>query len=142
MKNKSKNLRVVSIRSESPMREEMMGTINRIAVTISFKQKFVDWINQLPDSTDLKFTLKMLNDDKPIYLIPAYEMTEEAEEWFGPHKTLVLEEAFESICTEPKWWPKNRSEKVFDEYLSAEFHSMVWDLVVDEPIERDDHEMD
>ncbi len=62
------------------MREESIGTSNRIAVTISFKQKFVDWINQLPDSGDLKFTLKMINDDRPIYLVPAYDSNEEAAE--------------------------------------------------------------
>ncbi len=115
-----------------------MEAINRLAVTITFKQKFVDWVNQLPDAGDLKYTLKMLNDDRPVYLVPAYEVTEEAEEWLGPHKTLVLEEAFESICTEEEWWPKDRSEETFDEYLSAEFHSMVFDLVADEPIEKEE----
>ncbi|OFZ54759.1 MAG: hypothetical protein A2428_01050 [Bdellovibrionales bacterium RIFOXYC1_FULL_54_43] len=114
-----------------------LKTINRIAVTVTFKKKFLDWVNQLPDAGDLKFSLNTLNRDKPIYLVPAYEDTEEAAEWFGPMKTVVLEEAFESICTEPKWWPTDRSERAFDDYLSAEFHSMVWDLVVDEPIEKE-----
>jgi len=79
----------------------------------------------------------MLNNNKPVYLIPAYAMTEEAQEWFGPHKPLVLEGSFESICSEPKWWPEDRSEKAFDQYLKAEFSSMIWDLVVDKPIETD-----
>jgi hypothetical protein len=137
-KAKSKKPKLaVAMREESPIRISDLGTINRLAVAITFKQKFVDWVNQLPDAGDLKFTLEMLNKDKNVYLIPAYEDTEEALEWFGPHKTLVLEEAFESICTEPKQWPKDRSEKAFDQYLSAEVHSMVWDLVVDEPIESE-----
>lgn len=114
-----------------------METINRVAVTIYFKQKFLDWVNQLPDNGDLKFTLKTLNDDGPVYLVPKYDSNEEAAEWFGPHKELVLEEMFESICTEEAWWPKDRSEKVFDDYLSVEFHSMIWDLVADEPIEHE-----
>ena len=113
-----------------------METINRIAVTIAFKQKFVDWINHLPDADDLKWTLEMINKDRPVYLVPAYDFNEDAAEWFAPHKTLVLEEAFESICTEEKWWPEDRSGNVFDEYLTAEFHSMVFDLVEDEPIEE------
>jgi hypothetical protein len=115
-----------------------MDVINRIAVTVSFKQKFVDWVNQLPDIGDLKFTLAMLNDDKPVYLVPEYDSNEEAAEWFGPHRTLVLEEALESICTEESLWPKDRSERAFDEYLSADFHSMVWDLVVDESLEKEE----
>jgi hypothetical protein len=80
----------------------------------------------------------MLNEDKSVYLVPEYGSNEEAAEWFSPHKTLILEEAFESICTEEKLWPKVRSEKAFDEYLSAEFSSMVWDLVADEPIEHEE----
>ncbi len=94
-------------------------------------------MNQLPDKNDLEFTLKMLNDDKPIYLIPAYACMDEAKEWFGPHKPLILEEACESICTEPKWWPKDRSEEDFDKYLKADFSSMIWDLIPDEPIKGD-----
>jgi hypothetical protein len=106
-------------------------------MTHSFKQKFLDWMNQLPDSGDIQWTLKMLNADKSVYLVPQFDGCEEAEEWFDPHKTLILEEAFESICTDEAYWPKDRSEKAFAEYLSAEFSSMVWDLAVDEPIEHD-----
>jgi hypothetical protein len=49
-----------------------METINRIAVTISFKQKFFDWVNQLPDKGDLTWTLEMLNEDKSVYLVPEF----------------------------------------------------------------------
>ncbi|NJM09866.1 MAG: hypothetical protein HC883_02950 [Bdellovibrionaceae bacterium] len=52
----------------------------------------------------------------------------------------ILEEAFESICTEPKWWPKIKNPKTFDEYLSAEIHSMVWDVLEDEPLERNTYD--
>lgn len=71
-----------------------MDTINCIAVTISFKQKFVDWVNQLPEKDDIKWTLDMLNEEKSVYLVPEFDSNEEAEEWFGPHKTLILEESF------------------------------------------------
>jgi hypothetical protein len=114
-------------------RAENMETINRIAVTISFKEKFLEWVNQLPDN-DVTWTMGMLNEDKSVYLVPEFDSNEEAAEWFGPHKTTVLEEAFESISTDEKQWPK---KSVFEEYLTAEFHSMVWDLVDDEPIDKE-----
>lgn len=114
-----------------------METINRVAVTISFTRKFVDWANNLPDTT-FKFTLETMNDDRPIYLVPAFEDLRDAKGWFDEKKRVVLEEAFESICTEEDWWPKDRSEAAFDEYLTMEIHSMVWDLADDEPLERDE----
>jgi hypothetical protein len=110
-----------------------MEAINRIAVTISFKEKFLVWVNQLPDN-DIPWTLEMLNKDKSVYLVPEFDSNEKAAEWFGPYKSNVLEEAFESICTDEKQWPK---KPAFDDYLLAEFHSMVWDLVEDEPIEKE-----
>lgn len=115
-----------------------METINRMVATISFKQKFLDWANQLPSLDGHQWTLDLLNEDKSAFLVPQFETNEEASEWFGPYKTLILEEAFASICSEDKWWPKDLSEEVFDEYLTAEFSSMVWDLVAEEPIEHEE----
>lgn len=114
-----------------------METINRTAVTITFKEKFMDWLNQLPDRGDLVFTMDMLNESKPIYLIPNHEDDDKDQRWFNRRKVEFLEEAFESYCTEPKWWPEIRSAKTFDQYLSVEFHCMVWDVVDNEPLERD-----
>lgn len=116
-----------------------METINRTAAVITFKEKFVDWINNLPDRSDLVFTMEMMNADKPVYLIPSYEDDEKERRWFNKRKLEILEEAFDSICTEPDWWPKIASAKTFDEYLSAEFHTMVWDVAEDEPLERDNY---
>jgi hypothetical protein len=114
-----------------------METINRSAITIKFKEKFLDWVNNLPDRGDLIFTMEMLNEDPPAYLMPAYENDDAKKRWFNKNKIEILEEAFESICTEPTWWPQVKSPKEFDEYLSVEFHSMVWDMLEDKPLERD-----
>ena len=92
-----------------------METINRIAVTISFTQKFVDWTNNLPDS-ELKFTLVSMNEDRPAYLVPPLDELAEAKEWFDSRKQLVLEEAFESICLDEELWPEIESEDTFGEY--------------------------
>jgi hypothetical protein len=114
-----------------------MDIINRVAVSISVKQKFVDWVNQIPNG-DIRWTLAKLNEDKSVYLIPSYEDSDAERDWFRSQKMRVLEEALESICTEKDRWPKDLSDKIFDDYLSAEFHPMVWDLASDEPIEHEE----
>jgi hypothetical protein len=117
-----------------------METINRALVSITFRPKFLEWVNNLPDRGDLIYTLQMLNDDRPVYLIPNYDDSAEKLKWLKKYRMEILEEAFESICTEPNWWPKIKSPKEFDDYLCAEFHSMVWDMAEDEPLERNDFE--
>jgi hypothetical protein len=114
-----------------------MDVINRVAVSIFFRQRFVDWVNQIPGG-EIKWTLAMMNEERPIYLIPSYEDADAERDWFDSQKMRALEDAFESISTDENLWPKNLSEKTFDEYLGAEFHPMVWDLASDEPIEHEE----
>jgi len=110
-------------------------TVNRTAVVITFKPKFLKWVNALPDFNELKFTLGMLNKSKPVYLIPDYEDEEESLEWFIPMQSVVLDEAFSSVCTDPTLWPEGKSK--FDDYLTAEFHDLVFDLEVSKTLKRE-----
>ena len=40
--------------------------------------------------------------------------------------------------TDESLWPKKRSLKMFREWFDIQYHSMVWDLAVREPLELED----
>ena len=114
--------------------------INRQAVVVKAKQPFVDWINSNPVEPGQKrpsFTLELVNQDCLVLLIPEFDSLEEAPEDVGYIKMDIFEESLEAWYTDEDFWPKNRDEKMFDEWFTLEIHSDVIDTV-NEPIMRDD----
>lgn len=109
--------------------------VNRAAIVIRAQQPFLDWLNQLPDSKE-KFTFLEVNSEPTIYLVPEDESDGEyILEWIEAYKKDLFDRALEDWCTDAKFWPKNRSIKVFNKWFKVEVHSMVIDLVSN-PIKR------
>ncbi|MGR3178307.1 MAG: hypothetical protein ACUZ8E_09665 [Candidatus Anammoxibacter sp.] len=48
-----------------------MGAINRSVVIVKVKEPFLDWLQSLPDPTDI--TIDEINTDNSVYLLPEYE---------------------------------------------------------------------
>lgn len=113
--------------------------INRQAVVVKVKQPFVDWINSTPlkpGNEKPAYTLKQVNEDCLVLLIPEFDSNEEARKQLRHIKMDIFEESLEAWYTDEEHWPRNRNEKMFDEWFELEIHSDVIDTV-DEPIEKD-----
>jgi len=106
---------------------------NRCAVTTTAKQPFRDWLASLPDPLDA--TLDQLNHDNQVFLLPYFDTYEEAEELLGDFFGEIFQHWLAGYWTIPAHWPADRSLKVFHEWFDVKFHSMITDLVDDEPLE-------
>ena len=106
---------------------------NRCAVTMMAKQPFKDWLDSLPDMLNL--SLEEINYDNPVFLLPhfiSYDQTDELMEDFCEE---IFEKWLAGYWTNPVHWPPDRGWKVFHEWFEVKFHSMITDLVDDEPLE-------
>lgn len=113
-----------------------MQIINRAVAVIKPKQPFVDWANQLPDAK-WKTSLKDLEEDSTVILIPEYDSNEEAEEYIDTLAEGIFEDELFGWCTNKSWWPKNRTRETFWKWFDVELHSIVIDPV-DGPIEKEE----
>jgi hypothetical protein len=110
--------------------------LNRGVVIVKPKQPYIDWAGGLDDSG----LVPDIEGEKTIYLIPSFETDDDAWD--------VLEEIYEEIFenelyswhTDPSAWPKDRSFKMFQEWFSIEFHSVVEDLCGYELVDDDEEE--
>jgi hypothetical protein len=78
------------------------------------------------------------NGDQTVYLIPNFESDEEAQE--------ILEDLFADVFERELWdwhtdeeaWPHDRDFRMFQEWFSVEFHSVVEDLCDDEILDDEE----
>lgn len=107
-------------------------SINRCAVTVRAKQPFLDWLEGLPDMLDM--TLEEVNEDPSVYLLPEVDDLADQEDLLAGFYDLIFEEELVGWWTEEDDWPQVRTLGLFMEWFEVEFHSMIVDLVEDEPL--------
>ena len=107
-----------------------MRYINRAVAVIKPRQPFVDWINQLPDY-DETLSLRDLRatQDFTAYLIPEYEMPDEAYEYIKGMYETIFKRELEGWYRDSKFWPKKRDYETFLEWFVVELHSEVIDTI-------------
>ena len=108
-------------------------SINRAAVIISLKKPFIEWIKYVDSEAQY---LDEKHDSKAIYLLPEVSDTGKSERYLKKNFQKIFEHELGGWYTDPSLWPKDRSWKVFNEWLDYEIHSMIFD-VLDEPIEKE-----
>ena len=106
--------------------------INRCAVTVRAKQPFLDWLEGLPDMLDL--SLEEINTRSTAYLLPFVDdlgtQTDLLEEFFLD----IFEEEIAGWWTVQDDWPDTSDFDLFRSWFQVEFHSMVMDLVEEQPL--------
>lgn len=118
-----------------------METINRTVLIVLAKQPMVDWLQQLPDwpqNSAPPITTEEINLDSAAYLIPEYDTPDETMACIQRMKLELFEEALGGWTTDKRLWPKKRTRKLFDEWFSTQFHTVVYDLDLAAPIEHDE----
>lgn len=115
-----------------------MCYINRMVVVVRPKPAFVEWANALPDMGDMKFTVKELNEDCSVFLIPDFPDDRKATNYIKKMCDDIFSRELESICTLEDWWPQKRNWKMFREWFEIEIHSSVLDMT-DSPIQKEEN---
>ena len=112
-----------------------MLDINRGLIVVKPKQPFLDWLHSLdPDDSELQ--LETLREDTNAYLIPEWETEEEQTEIFLQCAEFVFEEELWAWYTDEALWPTKRDAQTFLEWFDVEFHTMVFDVDDETPLEH------
>ena len=107
-----------------------MRVINRLAVVVSLRQPFVDWINRVAERNgeEHRVHIESANRESHVYLLEEFDDLEYVRERLEGLKPAILEAELEGWYRVPDLWPKDRSTDVFDQWLAAEIHTVVVDV--------------
>lgn len=103
------------------------------------EQPFLDWIQAVDPDPVPTLTLTDVRDDASVFLLPAEvaDTAENALRWvekrWRPFFEFMLGEWFDDSV-----WPEELSLAMFRDWFSVRFHSMVWDMAPDAPLEYED----
>jgi len=106
---------------------------NRQLIVLKPKEPFLRWIMEGdPSSPPPKF--EELLQDLDSYLVPdsAGETDADVKRWVNKHWRLFFEQMLNDWYVDETLWPKNRSAKLFNEWVEIQHHSMVWDMANDD----------
>jgi len=102
-----------------------LPTVNRAALLLRPTQAYAEWANSCGEGPRLVLS-EMRDDDSTVYLIP--EMENGPEAWVRKHYRSLFEYELWSWCTDPSYWPKDRSFAAFQRFFTVHFHSVVAEL--------------
>lgn len=108
-----------------------MYLISRCVVVVRPKEKFLSWLNQVPDDDTFELTLSQIRSDCTSFLVEEYDEPEEVVRWVDEHYQRIFEMELGSWYEHREWWPKDRSLKTFWEWFDVEIHTTVIDTVND-----------
>ncbi|MGB3948602.1 MAG: hypothetical protein WBM13_11505 [Bacteroidia bacterium] len=100
-----------------------MNLLNRSAITISYKQPFIDWNNKL--TPDMCLEANMLGESKT-YL--TNEIVDNPEKILKKYYKEIFEMELEGMWVDENDWPQNRTLKLFNEWFNYEISDFVIDL--------------
>jgi hypothetical protein len=112
-----------------------MDTLNRSAIVVKPKQRFLDWLH-VADPTSFRITLLEVQREPTIYLIPECDTDEGLACVLRKLCEEIFEEQLDSWYRVPSSWPQDRSYEVFCQWFEYQHHSMLVDLC-DEPLIRE-----
>lgn len=98
--------------------------INRSAILVRPLKPYLDWAASLGDD-DL---LPSSDDDRTVYLVPAFEDDEQAEEVLSRVCETIFENELFGWHTDEAAWPEDRSLETFLSWFEVEMDSVVEDL--------------
>lgn len=107
---------------------ETWPSINRTAVVLFARQPFLDWLNETTSDDSFKWSIGMINDEPPCYLIREHDSPEELERYLDQIKEPLFEEVLRSWVTDESTWPDERGPEVFDEWFDLHYTTVVQDV--------------
>lgn len=105
-----------------------MELLKRNAVVLYAKRPVLNWLHSIAELELDELTMRELNSDATVLLIPEFERIEEAEAFLQDGKLFLLEQELESWSEERDVWPRPLTPQLFDDWFEVRHHSMVWDV--------------
>ncbi len=105
-----------------------MREINCSVAILKPRQPLLDWLLQLPDGGEEKFTLEELRQDCTVLLVPEADDDEPHLRLIRSRCKEIFEAELESWCTDETLWPSKRDFKTFRAWFDIEIHSLVVDM--------------
>jgi hypothetical protein len=115
-----------------------MSEINRSLLVVKPKQPLLDWAHSA--DLDAGAPLEEVRDDTSAYLIPEFEFRADRMKILAWCLDFVFEEELNAWSIDETTWPKRRDMDTFLEWFDVEFHSIVFDLSPDLPLEYADYD--
>jgi hypothetical protein len=120
------------------MTDQPRFTVNRSVFMLVPEQPFLDWIKAVDPEPVPAMTLETIRDDASVFLLPEVADTPEnalrwVEKRWRTFFEFMLGEWFDDSL-----WPEQISLDMFRQWFTPRFHSMVWDMAPDTPIEYED----
>ena len=106
--------------------------VNRSAVLVQPRAPFLEWAEKHGEGMPYP-----TGGERSVYLLPSFEEDLESEDLVLRFFDIIFEAELESWITDPKTWPTERSYESFREWFDVEHHSIVEDLVDDDPLADD-----
>ena len=112
--------------------------LNRAALVISYHEPFIRWINEAdPVKENPGITMEQANDDNTVYLISVGD-GEAYADWLALNYDVLFENELGAWYTDPSLWPSDRDRKMFDQWLTVERHTVLYDTVEGAPLVDED----
>lgn len=116
-----------------------MRILNRTALVVRPKRRFVEWANSL-EHDGPKMTLEEARTNASLYLVREDDV-DEASDIVDEYALEVFEEELWGWCADEDQWPKNRTAHVFRDWFDVEHIDLVGDLE-ETPLDDNDIDLD
>jgi hypothetical protein len=104
-----------------------------MAVIIKPKQPFIDWIKSQDQNSEMP---EEKHDFKSVYLL-AEEDADDWNKYVKKEYLWIFNNELEGWNNDAHTWPINKTWDTFNKWFDFEVQTMIYDLVDDEPIEKD-----
>jgi tetratricopeptide (TPR) repeat protein len=121
---------------ESRGPEDAVQTINRHAITIKWKQPFVDWANGLEEGGP-KLRVDDQKNTGTVYLVPETNFEKDFPKNIKGYFSFIFEQELLSWSEDEKTWPRNRTYKIFQDWFVIIYSDLILDLT-DDVLESED----
>ena len=104
-----------------------MRFLNRTAVLVKPKQRFLDWLHAADPTAD-RVSLKGVQREPTIYLLPECDSDQEAASYLRQICDEIFEHELDGWYRDTSSWPEDLEFSNFNEWFECTFHSVVIDL--------------
>ena len=110
-----------------------MRVINRIAISITGTEPYVNWMRQTDAAGERgMLTVARARPFGTACLLPELELEEDVQEWVEDNATWLFEFQLAAWTDDEDAWPATRDLRTFREWFRVDIHSVVVDVADDE----------
>lgn len=119
---------VATLTSEHPVE-----LLNRTALVVTPKRRFMEWVNRLPDAGE-PLQPDELHSLRNVYLVAAGDEEPELQALMATYWEEIFEEFLREWVADESLWPANRTPHTFRDWFGVESIESVGDLDPQEPL--------